>query len=220
MPETQKKSIPRWLYMAITGAAVFAVVSYVNSSKSTAPTAAAAILPAYIQADSLASKLSGTPLHYNFTKSTSGTWYVNRTAYINTLGSTSPSKSDCDNITIQYNDSTREIQSIKFYCNRITNTDPKLSDATTLFDFLDYYNPQASEYYKTRFAKIISDQDYLSNLAPYIDTNHHFKYFIDHSIFTARALQAKDPKQIIIPGSLYIMVEITNLQYSKKNGTS
>jgi hypothetical protein len=90
-----------------------------------------------------------------------------------------------NSIIINFDKNTRRVKNVVFYINH-ANNDVKPRQLTKLFEFLDYFDPKASEYIRKNFSAVFYDLNAHNGLAPYENRDLGLKMVVVQSLFDSR----------------------------------
>ena len=139
--------------------------------------------------DTLKKVFSSPPYKYIF----GGEKALGGTVEAHFEGKESQFREDIDfqnSIIINFDKSTRKVSNVVFYINH-ANNDVKPKQLTKLFEFLDYFDPKASEYIVKNFNAVFYDLNAHGALTPYENQDLGIKMAVVQSLFDSRRFQKK-----------------------------
>ena len=100
-----------------------------------------------------------------------------------------------NSIIINFDKNTRKVTNVVFYINH-ANNNVKPKQLTKLFEFLDYFDPKASEYIVKNFNAVFYDLNAHNALAPYENRDLGLKMVVVQSLFDSRRFQKKPANKV------------------------
>jgi hypothetical protein len=160
--------------------------------------------------DTLKSVFSNTPFNYEFKEEVTIQGTTNsHFDGTETDGIYNKNVDTPNTIIINYDQKSRKATNVVFYLNHFNTSYIQLKHLKKLFEFINYYDPEASKFITKNFKKLFYDEEEYDKLTPYVNYEKKIKMDIDHSLFDARKIEKTSTSNI--SNEEYIDVTITFL---------